>query len=200
MVGLLPAWACFIACSINDFLLGFMMIRKLRVCFFVLGAAMGLSACSTVDMAPAPEVQRQDVIAVLPMANYTETPEAGHRAASIAFGILQTQGHAEVLRNADQVAGDPLFGDAQTLAQSLEWARQTHARYALAGSVQEWRYKVGVDGEPAVGLGFSLIDLQSGVTVWSATGSRTGWSRSSLSGVAQSLARSLLDPLRPGNR
>ncbi|MER1941323.1 penicillin-binding protein activator LpoB [Castellaniella sp. FW104-16D08] len=174
------------------------MIKILHRWLVVGLTVLGLSACSTVDVSQAPDIQSQDVIALLPVVNYTETPEAGRRAGSIAFGILQTQGHASVLRSSDTAASDALFGDVtlSSFQEALDAARETPARYALAGSVQEWRYKVGVDGEPAVGLAFHLVDLQSGATVWSATGSRVGWSRSSAAGVAQSLIRELLSPLR----
>jgi len=65
----------------------------------------------------------------------------------------------------------------------------------LTGAVEEWRYKVGVDGEPVAGLTFELIDVASGQVVWSATGTRSGWSRSSLSNVATTLIGGLLAPL-----
>ncbi|CAG9220909.1 hypothetical protein BCAR13_420163 [Paraburkholderia caribensis] len=52
-----------------------------------------------------------------------------------------------------------------------------------------------MDGEPAVGLTFEVIDVQTGKVVWTGTGSRTGWSRDAVSGVAQKLERDLLSPL-----
>lgn len=178
------------------------MITTLRCWLLVAGMMLGLAACSTMDVAPSPGLAAGDRLAVLPLVNYTETPEAGLRASSIAYGILQVQGHGEVLQPTDSGAQDPLFGDPTGKAQAadLEWARQADARYALAGSVHEWRYKVGVDGEPAVGLSFKLIDLDSGTTIWTATGSRSSWSRSSLATVAQDLIRSLLAPLRVAGR
>lgn len=62
-------------------------------------------------------------------------------------------------------------------------------------TVDEWRYKVGVDGEPAVGITLQVIEVQSGNVIWSAAGSRTGWSRDAVSAVAQKLLRQLLSPL-----
>jgi hypothetical protein len=58
--------------------------------------------------------------------------------------------------------------------------------------VQEWRYRAEPDGEPAVGLTLSVIEVRSGRTVWSATGARAGLSRDTLSGTAQTLLRQLL--------
>lgn len=173
------------------------MLRKWRIYLTGLAVTLFLGACSTVTVAPSPALAPGDVIAVLPMANYTETPEAGQRAASMAFSILRIQNQGGVIQDTSTSRGDPLMGDAdpQALTHALDWARKANARYALTGSVQEWRYKVGVDGEPAVGLTFNLIDLSTGETVWSATGSRAGWSRSGLAAVAQTLISRLLQPL-----
>ena len=56
-------------------------------------AALGLlSACSTVDVSSGPGFSAADGLAVLPIANYTETPEAGQRARSIAQSILYQKG------------------------------------------------------------------------------------------------------------
>ena len=65
----------------------------------------------------------------------------------------------------------------------------------MAGAVDEWRYKVGIDGEPAVGVALNVIDVGSGEILWSGAGGKTGWSRESLSGVAQRLMRQLLLPV-----
>ncbi len=160
-------------------------------------SALLISACSTVDVAPRANLDRNARWAILPFVNHTETPQAGSRAVAIVEAILRTRGFNE-LEHAPQAAVETLFEatDAQaTSDKSLAWARGSGARYALTGTVSEWRYKVGVDGEPAVGLTLSVFDLTSGKIVWSATGGRSGWSREALSAVAQKLARDLTAPL-----
>nr|MBF0686128.1 penicillin-binding protein activator LpoB [Pseudomonas sp.] len=158
-----------------------------------------LTACSTVDVGTAPALSRSDVLAVLPIANYTETPEAGQRARSIAQSILYQKGFSNLRQYPQDESTDLLMASSadRMQTQALEWARDSNTRYALTGAVQEWRYKVGLDGEPVVGLTFNLVDVSNSEVVWSATGSSSGWSRSSLSGVGQSLIRELLDPLAP---
>ncbi|GAB2892622.1 penicillin-binding protein activator LpoB [Paralcaligenes sp. KSB-10] len=158
-----------------------------------------LAGCSTIDASNSPALTKADGLAVLPIANYTETPDAGQRAQSIAQSILHQKGFSGLQAYPNSDGADSLVGgnSDQTRTQALDWARNTGAHYALSGSVQEWRYKVGVDGEPVVGLTFNLIDLKSGAIVWSATGSRSGWSRSSVAGVGQTLIRQLLSPLTP---
>ncbi|EQD28248.1 lipoprotein, partial [mine drainage metagenome] len=85
--------------------------------------------------------------------------------------------------------------NAKLQQAAMDWASQNRIQYALTGSVQEWRYKTGVDGEPAVSVTFNLVDMTTGKTVWSATGSRTGWSRSSVGSVGQTLIDQLLIPI-----
>lgn len=160
-------------------------------------AALLLAACTTVDVAPRAELDRAQRWAVLPLANHTETPGAGQRAAAVVEGVLRARRVADLQRAPATLGAESLFeaADAQTQDKALAWARSAGARYAVTGSVTEWRYKVGVDGEPAVGLSLQVLDLASGKVLWSATGARSGWSREPLSGVAQKLVRELTEPL-----
>lgn len=89
---------------------------------------------------------------------------------------------------------DTLFEPAERKVQdeAIRWARGTGARYAIYGAVDEWRYKVGIDGEPAVGITLHVMDLASGAVLWSGAGARTGWSREALSAVAQKVIGELL--------
>ena len=66
--------------------------------------------------------------------------------------------------------------------------------------MDEWRYKVGVDGEPAAGVTLQIIDVASGDILWSGTGGKSGWSREALSAVAQKLIRDLLQSGLSGAR
>jgi polysaccharide biosynthesis protein PelC len=158
---------------------------------------VALSGCAVVDRSAPPAIAKNDSVAILPIANNTETPQAGQRAASIAQSLLASYGYANLARYPASADDETLFDAAKPDAQqkALDWARQQNARYALTGAVNEWRYKVGVDGEPAVGLTLDMIDVQTGKVVWTGTGSRTGWSRAAVSGVAQKLERDLLSPL-----
>jgi TolB-like protein len=97
-----------------------------------------------------------------------------------------------------ELNNDTLFepSERKVVDKAREWAQSQGIRYILTGSVEEWHYKVGVDGEPAVGLTLKVIDLNTNQVVWSAVGAKSGWSRSALSAVAQDLARSLLSDLK----
>ena len=161
-----------------------------------------LAACSTVDRGRAPALQANAEWTVLPFANHTETPMAGNRAESVAEALLQARGVGKVKRYTSTAQQEALFdaGDTKRQEQALAWAREQGVRYALAGTVDEWRYKVGVDGEPAAGITLQIIDVQSGDILWSGAGGKSGWSREALSAVAQKLIRELLQAGLSGAR
>ena len=154
-----------------------------------------LGACSTIDRGQPPALERNAPWVVLPFANHTETPLAGNRAESIAQALLHAKGVGQVRRYPASTQQEALFdaGEAKRQQEVLAWAREQQAKYALTGAVDEWRYKVGVDGEPAAGVTLEIIDVASGNTLWSGAGGKSGWSREALSAVAQKLIRELLD-------
>ncbi len=160
------------------------------------------SACSTLDVGSAPTLEPKAKWGLLPFANHTETPQAGLRAEAIAEGLLRANGFANLKRYPSSLNTETLFEpmDRKQLEAARSWAQAEGIRYALTGSVDEWRYKVGVDGEPAAGVTLQLIDVQRDEVLWSATGGRTGWSREALSAVAQKLMRGMLEPLTAGAR
>ncbi len=161
---------------------------------FLLAGLAFLTACSTLDHSAPPAVSSKAQWVVLPFANHTETPLAAGRAEAIAESLLRANGIGKLRRYPASLQQETLFetGERKLFESSLEWARKEGARYALTGSVDEWRYKVGVDGEPAVGIALSIIDVASGETLWSGTGGKSGWSREALSAVAQQLMRRLI--------
>src|SRR5690606_11624494 len=160
---------------------------------------VALAGCSTTSTSNAPNLSNVNDLAILPIVNYSETPEAGRRVASVTESLLHQKGF-QPLKTFPQSERNTLLLTAtpdKAMTEALEWARQVGAQYALTGSVHEWRYKVGIDGEPVVGITFNLVDVPSGAVVWSNTGSRRGWSRSSLTGTSQQLIAELLEPLSP---
>ena len=135
---------------------------------------------------------------LLPVLNHTESPQAGLRAEVIAEALLRARGITGLVRYPPALSPDSLLDPAERKAQqeAQKWAREQGARYGVLGAVDEWRYKVGVDGEPAVGIALQVVDLQSGEVLWSAVGAKSGWSREALAAVAQKLIDSLLDTAR----
>lgn len=176
---------------------GRMLARLLLVLSLV-----SLGACSTVETARAPALQKNVRWALLPALNNTETPQAGARLEEITASLMQAHGVNELLHYPPASATPDLLAPADRQAQqaALDWARSQNVRYAVLGSVQEWRYKTGVDGEPAAGITLSILDAGSGKVLWSGTAARTGWSRESVAGVAQKLVDKLLDQALSNSR
>lgn len=162
----------------------------------LLVVALFVTACATVSRGPAPALDGSALWVVGSFANNTETPLAGNRAEAITEAFLRSQGLRRVTR-APGTAGESLFAPAGKAAAdaALTFARAQNARYLVTGSVDEWRYKVGVDGEPAVGLSVNVVDVASGETVWSGVGGKSGWSREALAAVAQQLLGDVFKPV-----
>jgi hypothetical protein len=135
---------------------------------------------------------------ILPVANYAETAQAGERVEALIDTVLRIDG----VRSLDRYPAlkddeaHLLVGERGRYEESLAWARANHYDYAVSGSVEEWRYKVGNDAEPAIGLTVTVTDLASNETLWSGSGARVGRSVDNASGVALVLVSSLLDEVK----
>lgn len=153
------------------------------------------------------EVQRGVVLdtharwALLPIINHAETPQAGERVQAILATLLRVRGVTDAQEYAAQQKSDgeteglPELDERRRFDEALNWAKAQGMTYGVTGSVEEWRYKSGADGEPAAGLSLQVIDITTGRVLWSATGARTGWGRESVSGTAQKLLKDLLRDL-----
>jgi hypothetical protein len=154
-----------------------------------------LAACTTTDSRNyTTPMDGSAKWVMLPILNPTDVPQAGLRAEAIVEGLLRSGGVNNITRYPAAMNTDTLFepSERKVYVEAEKWAKVQNARYAVYGAVDEWRYKVGIDGEPAVGVALHIIDLQSNEVVWSGVGGKSGWSRESLSGVAQKLIRELL--------
>jgi hypothetical protein len=165
-------------------------------CFMLASLLLvALMGCSSMRTAPEVAVDKQAQWALLPVMNHTETVQAGLRAEAIAENVLRSCGISRLIRYPMPMNKDVLFepGDDRTVNDYLKWAKEKGAKYAVVGYVDEWRYKVGVDGEPAVGFAFKIIDVNSDAVLWSGSGGKSGWSREAVSAVAQKLIGDLFD-------
>ena len=156
---------------------------------WILGVAFLIFlGCSSVQVSTPyllPAQSRTAKIVVAALNNYTDTPQAGMRAANIVEGIL----HAKGFNVASALLDAP--ADA-ALHDKLDVARKQGIAYVVTGGISEWRYKTGIDGEPAVSLQLKMIDVKSQRTVWSATGSDNDWGNASIGTTAQSLIDTMI--------
>ena len=161
-------------------------LSRIIFCAFV-----ALAGCTTTVQSTAPRetLDGQAKWALLPLSNNTDTPQAALSAESMVEHLLRRRGVQNVMLYPATLSRDTLFepSERKVSEEAREWARTQGVRFAVTGSVEEWRYKVGIDGEPAVGVTLKVIDLTDGRTVWSASGAKSGWSRQALSAVAQTV-------------
>lgn len=168
---------------------------------FLLAALAALAAvgCMVREVQPSPPLDRSTRWVLLPLRNQTETPQAGERAESILSTLLRARGLTDLADYGAPGDGNgelPELDERKRAARAVAWARSQGFAYAIGGSVEEWRYRNGLDGEPAVGLTLEILELRSGKVVWSASGARSGWGRDTLAGTAQHVLKSLLTELK----
>ncbi len=167
------------------------MLKRLLPIFLL------LTACSSQQVQQGVTLPRDARWALLPLVNLSEAPRAGERARRLVEAALRARGLEPVLAPTPRARQElPLLDDRVRLDEALAWARRERIHYAVTGSVEEWRYKSGLDGEPAVGLSLRIVEIPEGRVVWVGSGSRTGWGYDNLSGTATRVIDDLLDALR----
>ncbi len=153
------------------------------------------TGCSIKHIQQDQVVSKQARWVLLPVVNLAEVPQAGERIESVIETFLYSKGIGSLAYYPRQSAEQALLmlDDRSRYSRALQWAKTQDFDYAITGSIEEWGYKSGLDGEPAVGLSLRIIDMNSGKVIWSASGAKTGWGYDSVSGVAISLVNKLLD-------
>lgn len=172
-------------------------IMPIRFILFPLFSVLLLSGCSNLVVATQKKLPpvykdinethqlKQDIpVSVFRLQNFTDTPMAGLRAANIVEGVLKAKGY-RVISHASK--------KEYTLKKAANKAKEDGSTYFLYGGVSEWRYKTGIDGEPAVSLQLSMYKTKNKKLVWSATGSASDWGLSSVGSTAQSLIIDMME-------
>lgn len=169
------------------------LIRWFTAALVILFLVVG---CTTIRRSPQLALRSTNRVVVYPFVNNTPTPEANKRAVSMVTHLLEARG-LRVLVYPLKCNSSTICQDSPVLRQQMRtWARRRGIHYALTGSVNEWRYKVGLDGEPAVSVSLSIVHVDTSHVVWSAVGSKIGGSRSSLGNVALNLLSKMLSNVR----
>jgi TolB-like protein len=161
----------------------------------ILISLFALSACSTLVRTNSVYLHYASPIGVVPFLNNSQTPAAGVSASEITANILRSKGSACVVNYPlDRGAKIVLPGVQYQISKAQMWqfAKRHHLQYLLTGTVTEWHYKAGIDGEPAVGFTLQLIDVSTHQVLWSGAAAQTGTSRQGVAIIAQQLLRNTL--------
>lgn len=162
-------------------------MRKVLITVFVSIIFLVIYGCSSVYNSQQNEINKNSKIYVARFKNNTETFLAGERAASITKSVLRTKGY-NIVNLSENTAEDEKYNLDKIKAE----AKNSDAEIVVTGEVNEWRYKTGIDGEPAVGLSLIFIDLSTDKVLFSAVGAKTGWGHESITTIAQKLLNNLI--------
>lgn len=161
---------------------------------------MLFSGCTTINTERLPRYcfQPNSAWGIATFTNNTDVPQAGNRAMSITAGVLRTRGVLFLAtyqpnKNCNELIICP--NSSISLEKIRNFGLEHHIRYMVIGAVNEWQYKVGLDGEPVASVSIQIFDTERNQIVWSSVGSKIGSSHSGLSVTAQNLINDMLKKL-----
>jgi TolB-like protein len=160
--------------------------------FILLSSLFIFTACSSIIHKKATLLPTNKIYAIASFWNYTETPMAGLRAASIVESVLSQKNIS--LHSLIDGSDDVLLKEGKQKLFNLqkEQAKSMGANYLITGNVQEWQYKIGIDAEPVVSYTIKVIDLRDNAIVFNAVGAKSAWGHKSIGVVAQEIAKELI--------
>lgn len=165
-------------------------MRRLKILLFLITIVLLNYSCSTVVNQSSQKVEKKGKLyTIIPFENNTETPLAGLRVASIVEGVATSKGYN--LKSNIYLKEQKEYS-YEDINKIIEEMKSLDVDYVITGSVNEFRYKTGIDGEPAVSITLKVYDLKNSNMVLVNVGSKTGWSHESITTVAQKLINKLL--------
>ncbi len=169
------------------------MIKRCLLMTLCLGLLAGCSSLSSQH--GSQPIPRDGRMAVVPLINLSQTPQAGDQAASILSAILRSRAVSDVRLYLPEDDNPMLYESQARQQQALASAEADGAEWLMSGTVEEWRYKNGIDGEPAVGVTLEVRRPGETTVVWSGTAARTGWGREGLGVAGRKLLETLVDAM-----
>lgn len=165
-------------------------MRRLKILLFLITIVLLNYSCSTVVNQSSQKIEKKGKLyTVIPFENNTETPLAGLRVASIVEGVATSKGYNLKSNIYLKEQKEYTYEDINKIIEEM---KSLDVDYVITGSVNEFRYKTGIDGEPAVSITLKVYDLRNSNMVLVNVGSKTGWSHESITTVAQKLINKLL--------
>lgn len=169
---------------------------QVRLLTFIAGLIV-LGGCSTHQAFQKEPIDLRAKYVLLPIVNYSQAPMAGEKVGQVLETYLRSIGIERVVEysvnDGESMLG--LYSQQKKYDGAVAWAKQQDAMYWITGSVDEWRYKSGLDGEPAVGLTLKVLSAKTGDVLWLASAAKAGWGRESVSGVMHQTIEELVDEI-----
>ncbi|WP_150912071.1 hypothetical protein [Marinobacter halotolerans] len=156
---------------------------------------LALTGCSVIQTEEGSPIPEDGQFAVLPLINLSQTPQAGDQAASVLSAMLRAKGSGNVTLYLPDDRNPLMYENSERQQTAISSARNDGADYLFTGTVEEWRYKSGLDGEPAVGITLEIRSARDNRVIWSGTSARTGWGRESVSVAAHKVLDELTEAM-----
>jgi len=163
------------------------MLKLLTISF-----TLFFMACSSMVHKENIQLPHNKIYAIGSFWNYTQTPMAGLKTASIVEAVLSKENLSLISLVDGSEEKSLKQSKTAFLKEQTQKAKQLKANYLITGEVQEWRYKTGIDGEPVVSYSIKIIELKSGNVVFNSVGAKSGWGNKSIGVVAQEIASELI--------
>lgn len=166
---------------------------------FAIISLLIIAACTKISTTQIVQTAPGSRWGIATFTNNTEVPQAGFRAMNITAGILRAKGVKYLAVYPNNANCSKLIvcpNSSPSVESVLAWARHKRISYVMMGAVNEWDYKVGLDGEPIAGVSLQLYNVKTGAMIWSSVGSKIGSSRSGLAVIAQVLLTEMLKCLK----
>lgn len=193
------------ASTYGESLLGAASARRPRgeVCWrrrltAVLGLLLLAGCTSVLDVRAGARCDPKVRWALLPFGDYGETPQAGERAEELTASLMRVRWNIHLERYPATRESTAMvdLDERQRYDQALQWAREQGYDYGVTGSVQEWRYRNGAEGEAAVGLSLRVVQIKTGRPDWVASGAQSGLGPQTVSGVAERLLGKMINQMK----
>lgn len=159
-----------------------------KIVFFITSISL-ISCLSNKNVSKTPQLDKSSKITVLTFINNSETPSSGLKVKNIVENELFSKGYNVVFLNSDS--------DTDTISEKDIYKKidemRKDVRYFVFGYVNEWRYKSGIDFEPAVSLTINIYDTKNDSIIWSGRISKNGSSYSSTSNIASKAVKKILN-------
>lgn len=162
---------------------------------FIVIVLLMITGCSSQMSSSSPKLDASQVIYIMPLTNQSSMPMAQAQVEQLLASVLADRGLRVEMYPKQQVNDLQASIEPELrLAEARTWLANKSQGYVIYGAVQEWQYKYGLDGEPAVGITLQVTDLQ-GQVLWRGAIAQSGWGRESLAHLGLKALKKLTNNL-----
>jgi len=159
-----------------------------KLLFFIV-AILILTGCAKKEISIEPNSKFPKQVKIIPFANLTQNPLAGYKVASIANGVIKEYNISVTNSLFTYPEKDYSLKEIQNILN------QYNNGYIVTGFVNEYKYKAGIDANPAVSVTLKIYDAKNKKYIFTSTVSEVGTTYDSLGVITQNCLKDLMDEI-----